>query len=1461
MQRPHAPPSAGAADRPGTPTVGRRRAPGPFWAGLIGSFLLVGLLGIPVISASPNSHSPSSSLLSSPSPGVGAPAPPSIPLPRSILPGLHPSPRSPLNVTALLLAHDPKPAAAPGSGEIVGYPRAARPVFPDGNVSAEPGPLPPPVATGTVYGVVVNASDGEPLTGVNVSVFTVFGGGCLAPECAVMFTNSTGEFSIAAAPVGLDSVLASLPSFESNQTDLNVPANGTVDVGTIGLFPLGRIYGVLVGSDPAHEAAANVSVTVELRGGNGTGQLFSSCTDAAGEFALPAPLGAVEVSFLPPPPSASAPQCGFPSYAYDPNETFQYVTTGESIDLGDVQLLRGVPVQLDVTDRETGQTLYLPPGDMRACNADTGECWQGSAPAGVFAGNITYAAPGPTIAEVEESGYLTNSTSIGFIPAQYDTPVVRSIQLVAYGILQVTVEVDGQSHPTGLSGVDGSVLVCSLDGFSYDLLGSPLYSNLKNGTPYPVCLTQMIPYFGGPVDIAVFPMSISVLWGPPGGTPLFSNTSWYNITPHAVTYGVVNLTAGYWITGQAEVDGSNSPLASPYFIQACSTDEISVCGQDVLGAPGVPVGTSVTGCGALLTSFCVPAPPGPIELTVAQASEGTNVTWAEVPVNCCPYTNAALTLASLTWDHEHILNVSQPTSEVTGTVELFPSIFAASVAGASLNLCPVAASTGCLGGEAQLGAPFDLTVPGVGWYQLQVTASDYRTNATWVYADGSNDTGTIWLTPFAGFTGTVVDPSGHGIVSAGVTFCSPSDPQFCFGGNPSITGSSGEFTDSVPVGPFPNSAILITAGAPGYLDASMWVNATPGATVNLTPLILQPASGAGRPASPEVPHPAVAAAAVNWVTAEVLDNRSGEPIGELTPTACLFGGGGTAGGCSQLVGTDTDGGAFNASLALGQYDLYLNLSGFTSIVEFLNLSGPPVDLGVLRMLPDPRLAGQLDFGPWESLTTSIGIGPGEATAYVCTARFQSCSQGGFVSAGGEFNVSAPIGTGDVVTISAALPGLAIGGSPTVYSSYVGFQNVTETWEPFNAGVPIVLDLYGTIAGRVGDPSTGSLSDPNSTTPVRWGSVRAVDHNDSSVVAPEQLNADGTFLLWLPVGEQCLILAFGTSYWGVNTTATAPSVGDPPAWSSLLSTHFGWARGQVLSTGSVLPTSIGIFASVGDPTNLTSVVGTSTTDEFGLFNVSAPFGPSVLVSANLLGLGSFSENATIAPDQTTQVPALVLNASNSGTEYADSLEVSTYEQPVIATIVDSVTRLAVPGTRVLLDGNDGSGPQGVLLSGNDLGQFMVGVPTSPTPVLSVEELGYISNFTALPTPTAPNTLFSTVNLTAFGIVQGSVVTTPGDVPVFGATITACPQTGPVICTSVASNASGGFWLGLAPGPYVLNVNGFGYLYNSSIGVTIASNQFTALPPITLYPAAVVQGAIISSETGNPIEGASVSFCPE
>ncbi|HXQ95207.1 MAG TPA: carboxypeptidase-like regulatory domain-containing protein, partial [Thermoplasmata archaeon] len=759
---------------------------------------------------------------------------------------------------------------------------------------------------GWVAGTVVDSLYDTPLSGVYVSTFS--GSGCT--YCQVVTTNATGFFRVEADP-GPTTVKFSLNLYVDNLTTATVTAGQVVSVGTVQMVHFATVYGVVAADLPGQPGLVNVTVTSVSRdfGLSGPDLNFTTSNGSFRFYVDPLP---VEVDFTPSDP------------AYLTNLTDVATTPWQVLDMGTILLEGGVVATVHIVDAETGAAVALANGRYCSNRIDSA-CFPLLSDAGGTAGFDSVAGPGFLV--VGAPGYVTNVTQVPAVPSGTAGPTsLGTVQLLPLGDIEVTVNFTGGvpngTWPTG-SGFD--VVVCSLSGM-YTSTGGV-------GEILPRSCVGTVGAVGQTILAAATPLRnvvyidrcylvpdgfpVAEYGGAPGGCPFptpAANVTWANVTPDHSTYlGSFNAEAGTYLSGTIQLTGpSANSTTALVTLRACSTVRISECGPVVQTNSAGPIG-SAAGCPGTAWAFCVPAPPGPDRLT---ASWGPlqNTTWVTVPRGCCAQQGHPLNVGRIGFDTD-----LGPSGTAFGQIAIAgdpPSIVPAGGWTATVTVCPALRSLqrcNTTGVDASTGT-FSLQAP-AGWDSVNVTASQFRPNGTWIDVVTNNSTGTIELTPFGAISGQVVSAAtGDPILEAQVVICSLAT-QGCrpLGVE---SNSNGTFVFAVSTLAYPAGTFQVKVTAAGYDGESTFANVTAGATtalprLRLPPIGLDPA-GSGRlaPRGANSSTPTTG----SWVTGRLVDRSDGLGAGLATILICQLL---TSNSCSYSAGSTSTGGEFNLSTVHG----------------------------------------------------------------------------------------------------------------------------------------------------------------------------------------------------------------------------------------------------------------------------------------------------------------------------------------------------------------------------------------------------------------------------------------------------------------------------------------------------------------------------------------------------------------
>jgi hypothetical protein len=1326
-----------------------------------------------------------------------------------------------------------------------------------------------PLPHAFVEGATVNA---EPLVGFCPPA------GCLANQ-----TNTYGQFKIEAS-TGENEVLVQDSYYMTNRTWTYVSSGAIDNVGTILLIPDGYVTGVIRGADPSHELVPAINVTASTRDGTFTATP-SAHSNSLGEFTVAVPPVPSIVTFTP----------IFAGSPYEPNQTFVNVSSGRTIDIGTVYLNHPTLVSVEIDDSVSGAPI-TPAFDTAAaltvCSKVTGYCAeQGNAVAGPI---LTAFAPvGPDSFTVEALGFVTNSSSLGWVPAEPlgSSPISFGVvDLVPDGGISLFSNVTGVLQPYGSSypsslwpvpqSIFGTIYVtdCSLDAvYTGELLPT---GNLTTSDCDATCINP-----GEPALMLGFPLRnffeltpatstecypYAPTWPIPPDLPVFPNWDWANVTPAQTTWaGNVGLLPGTYVEGQVlpykEVGWS---------VQACSTDEPSVCGPGVysdysyLGDPDnqPPQGCPPTIQPGANVTFCVPAPPGPDLVQVESPNASSNFTWVTNPP--LAWHQLPLLLGSASTPSVQSINLTS--ARLSGRVLQARSL--TPVGGLpAVVACPAgtpAAGVSCANAAVNRTGSFSLWAP-IGWDRVTVTAPNYVTNSTWVYVEHSNSTGTILLTPFGSVVGRVVDPDGVGIYEATVKICPATAPTGCepLGGT-GFANTGGYYYGTIASGALPLGSYQVIATATGYSTDWTWLNVTtPGQNFTAPTIVLDPLSGSPPVAGPlqraGPPAGNGTASTGEWVSGTIVDADHAVPLTSATVAANPVDGAPPI----LLSSLRSTGGEFNDSLPEGLYNVTISQTGFYSVAFFLNVSGngSTIALGTFALEPFPTITGRIVIGPaaWVAgVTDALGLGPGQGTVEACTNLATVC-ESGTVDSSGDFNISAPVGSYDLFEASGA--GTGIGTATGGFNSNKTFFNVTN-------GTPtrpllMELDIFGAVSGTVVDSA-------DHATPVRYDGIVADETFPIDLTEPEELSADGNYTIFIAETEQLNMTVGGAGAWypinasvptTINTTGGHPHLVLGPGavldlGSQFALHHFGWVDVEVHNglTNAPVPYATVTAAETGYLWNAPDVIQAfGVANAAGFANVTAP--PS-MPSTQLVALN------VSAPDYGYSARNVSVNSSKVtyvGGPYVPghSLTAVTIDPWgwISGSVSDAATGRALGGVAVSATANAGLLSGGLGIETNGLGHFLTDAPVSPNVELSLSLVGYTSNLTRYNVTTGASIVAPPVHLTGDGIVEGRVVASPGGAPVAGATVQVCKSTELTCGDTVTTNSSGIFVIGAAATIDSIEVSAPGFVSNTPQTLPVASDTWTWAGVVSLYQYATVLGTIVGLPAGFPLSDANASLC--
>jgi hypothetical protein len=1278
-------------------------------------------------------------------------------------------------------------------------------------------------------------------------------------------TDSHGYFEVSGPP-GPAVLELSAGNYLGNDSVIQVP-NGTIlDFGGVLLIHYGYVEGELRGSDPTHEfiPPGSLRITTSSRDQTITGQ--SGEVGANGSFFLEVPPMPDDITFTPPPGNILGP--------YLPNATFVDPPPNVTVNLGTIYVPTGTRLNVHLVDLSTGLPISpLPSLDISACVLDTGICPFQTID---HDNSSVYALPGLTQLQVLLAGYLENYTDIGMVsPVPSGTAVNLTVGLIPDAVIVFETNVTGGIPESERSGSLGLVQSCSYN----NLLQSFVNPQIVNFSPqYVVPGICTIPWFGtwGSFDdftsdqmAFVPPMRsdfhlYSHLWN----VPLYYNDTYLNTTPGEVlNIGEVNYTPGGWVEGHVVIAGSHSGPWDGFSVRVCSTDT-TWCGDgsQTSGDCGNSSSPQYLACGGCPgstdnSSFCTSAPYGPDLLKVSAPGYGSNWTWIEIPRQCCN-SGSMEPLTNVTDPRVDEINVSAAGSaQVFGKVmERFPDGSVSTPAQLAITICPVSPSTtdqNCLysiDGEVLLGGDGSFSaVVSEGWQSITASGWQADQNGTWVDAVSNNSTGTIWLVPYASVVGTAESPSGTPVAGAYVSICPVSQPACNAPLGSGVTSSGGLFYGTVPSGPFPSNAYQVYVTAAGYSDGSAWVNVTTGFPSTIGVIRLTPTGIPSR--APEGPETSVNSG-TSWVDGFVVVNGSDSPLWDYNLEACAI----LTGGCTSVfLGSPTaDGGEFNGSLPNGPTTLSISRAGFVASQLYANLTGAPLNFGRIALDPWPRLSGRIAFGPWSEPTFQYGMGPNGADLKVCDSAFVVCGPSSRPDSGGFFSIAGPEGLYDTLSIYPVSTTFAVESPGPGLTSSVLDVSLSPGGSALNqsrAATP-TLDLYSVLSGRIGDASTYDSGLGKALEPVPLAYIIAQTASNGLYRATLSSTPGGLYHLLVPPGESIVINFSAEAFWHNQVIVSAPRGSGSLALGEVDLLHYGWVTGEVeqQSPRAGLPFA-GLTAAVYDVANGTEVTSTGAADASGYVNLTAPFGSSVVVTASLPGYNSTYTTVQVLESETTpfDLPPL----AGSGLVWVASEEVNTVGRPPKVTLQDPVAHQPVGLASLFVSGASGA-TLNTPIKSNALGQFLVATTFDANLSVTFTKPEYSPLTVQLP-PYPGVYRYSMLNMTGEGVVAGFVFDEGSGLAINDVAVVACSFGSNPTCRTVNTNLSGDFWLSMPPGLVSISFSSSTFVGNQSYDLSLCSDCFIELPSIPLWRDSEVRGTVITSPTGDLLEGAGVSFC--
>ncbi|MCI4321408.1 MAG: hypothetical protein L3K05_03785, partial [Thermoplasmata archaeon] len=1210
-----------------------------------------------------------------------------------------------------------------------------------------PTPLRPSNGGGWLTGTVLDSRYLTPVVGASVSVTT---GVCT--YCHSGTTNATGDFVVEgdAGPARIDIVAT---NYVVNRSFPTIVLGSFTSLGTLLLVHEATVHGVVVADLPSHPPILNVSVSSTSRDGGLIGP-DSNLTAPNGSFSIWVDPLPIEVDFGPP----------FANFLG--NASFVDPIPWQVLDVGTVALEGNVSVNLSVVDSVTGQNVSGASAWFCSDRIDNG-CLYGAQSAD---GSVLFPAlAGAGFVNVVAGGYMTNVTQLADVPSGTAGPVkLGTVRLLPVGAVEVTVNFTGGmpigTWPSALPNGSGeiSVVVCPLSGENGASGGdTELAAAACDMTDVKLGVTTLVPapplrdvvmVARGPVDYPVpngFPLAELPV---PGLLKNFRllNETWANVTPGLVTYvGTVDVSPGTYLSGTVVVSGSYSTeFATSATITVCSMVRGSECLPPVMTSATGQLPPVPAGCPTGAWVFCVPAPPGPDHVGISWGPDSGG-TWITVPTRCCAQEGNPTPIGTFSFSAE-LASLHGSVGVEGAPIGSLPSVTGA---GVGVEACPANPLGGpCFQGTYNATNGSFWSYAELGWDQVTISAGGYRSNSTWVDVTSNNTTGVIEVGPVAYVGGQVLSATtGYPVLEAQIVACIVANPNACTSVGTTY-GSNGTYNGSVGVTPYPASAVAFEASATGYDTETTFANLTPGTITTVPTIRLAPIGVAA------VPQPTAARSANSstpttgsWVIGRALDARSGLAVGDARISLCYLSG---AGGCQLTSSQTLADGAFNLTTVHGSYQMWVNGSHYVGLRVYLNAStAGTVDLGSVLLTPLDRITGRILVGPWGSLGAHYGEGADQVRISGCDPRMV-CGPIEASDTGGFFNVSVPAGAPDTITLTGG--GIANAGngdpgfSPSSFALPVSSSQVTVAGGGPGGGVLFLI--LGGLTGSIRESSGGNTAAAFFAT---YGTLASASAGPSITALT---GTSGNYTAFLPdgaYGEQVNANAQGlvpAQSTGVAGTTTAGSVVPGP---NLTLTRFGFVDATVLDNTTLFP-AVGLTVDVvgsGGPLNQ-ALSGGSVSNGTGSVNISAPPGTDAIMVRST-AFANWSSTVSVSAGSATAFGQIRLTeVAGGGVVLIRTVDVNTVATPPTPGVYDNVTFHPVEGTYVFEDSGNGTVHAGPA-NGNDLGQFLLsGLPDSATNV-SVAATGFTTFQTGVDLPPGSTYVQPRLNLTADGIVEGTV----------------------------------------------------------------------------------------------------------
>lgn len=478
---------------------------------------------------------------------------------------------------------------------------------------------------------------------------------------------------------------------------------------------------------------------------------------------------------------------------------------------------------------------------------------------------------------------------------------------------------------------------------------------------------------------------------------------------------------------------------------------------------------------------------------------------------------------------------------------------------------------------------------------------------------------------------------------------------------------------------------------------------------------------------------------------------------------------------------------------------------------------------------------------------------GTAAALVpVSATFQdpingTLSTNGLTNGGGYVNLTAPPGPHVVVSIG---PGADYNGTNftvRINATQTTYYNGTQFWGLGNETIPPWGWIRSLSLNNTTQPVVPTVVDSVNGLPLPFATVTASSNAPGLSGSSAITNWNGEFIVDAPISKLDALVVTKPAYLQ-NTTIHVIKAGEILPLREINLTGVGVLAGTVIGYpgNQRIP-----FAVVQDcPYNSTgfSSCYTATANASGIFWVPAVPGlVSITASAN----GYVTNKAVVArscSDCWNWLQPIVLDQFSYVIGTVRGLPSGL---PLFNASVSACSTLGHP-----------VGACGFTVVTPSTGSFTLAVPAGQY-ILQANHTGFNSSY--LPIGLVPGEVLpvGVIFLKQFGTVYGQIVSSATLLPVYNASVIACPLwSGGACAPAVASDVVGHFIVAAAPGPYTLAVLAGGF-EDGYARALFTAGVTSALPPILISPLGIdtsyaVSGRVVNgSAPSQGIDGATIA----